>query len=661
VARAGPVALLYTLATLVMTWPLPARLASEIPWDLGDSLLNCWILAWNADHLLRALGGDFGALRGFWNGNIFYPHPLALAYSEHLIAQSVQILPVYALTENPILCYNLLFLSTFVLSGLGTYLFVRAVTGNAYAAFVGGIIYAFAPYRIGQFSHIQVMTSQWMPFALYGLRRYFDAGGWRPLAGAAAALVAQNLSCGYYLLFFAPFVASYVIYEMAVRRRLNDWRAWAHVAATALVVIACTLPFLLPYLELRQHGSKPRQPGEVIEYSADVYSYLTAHGAQRAWGEVIRGYPKPEGDLFPGMLPIVLAAIAVAYEGRRAWCAAATAPLAAAWLPARAPRAIVLILAAAFVFHVLEALVIFWGGGGVWWIGPVRLRLFTFMRYVWIATAAGVLLIAASPRARALGRHFLGSPTGQATIFTMLAFWLSLGPVMQTRGRHLAQGIYAYFYQYVPGFDGLRVPARLGMVAMLFLAILAASGVVLLVRRLGRGAALAAALSLAFLVEATSAPIFMNGTGEEQGLQRPPNRVPIGAQAPPVYHAVARLPDDAVIVEFPFGPIGYEVRYMFYSTLHWRPLVNGYSGGFPAGYVKLVGAFIRLPENRDEAWTALSRSGATHAIVHQSAYLEGQGQEVAHWLERRRARRIGDFGADVLFELPIRKRDRRDR
>ena len=124
--------------------------------------------------MLRFLGGDLGALRNFWNANIFYPEPLTLAYSEHLFAQAVQILPVYALTGNIILSYNLLFLSTFVLSGLGMFLFVREVTGSARAGFAAGLIYAFAPYRVPQFSHLQVISSQWMPFALYGLRRYFD-------------------------------------------------------------------------------------------------------------------------------------------------------------------------------------------------------------------------------------------------------------------------------------------------------------------------------------------------------------------------------------------------------------------------------------------------------------------------------------------------------
>ena len=47
---------LYLAVALVFTWPLAAGLTRDIPWDLGDSLLNAWILAWDADRLLRFSG-----------------------------------------------------------------------------------------------------------------------------------------------------------------------------------------------------------------------------------------------------------------------------------------------------------------------------------------------------------------------------------------------------------------------------------------------------------------------------------------------------------------------------------------------------------------------------------------------------------------------------
>ncbi len=108
----------------------------------------------------------------FWNANIFHPDPLALALSEHLFGQTLQILPVYWLTGNIILCYNLLFISTFALSAFGTYLLVRDLTGDRRAAFIAGLVYGFLPYRIASVPHVQVMSSQWMPFALYGLNRF---------------------------------------------------------------------------------------------------------------------------------------------------------------------------------------------------------------------------------------------------------------------------------------------------------------------------------------------------------------------------------------------------------------------------------------------------------------------------------------------------------
>ncbi len=145
-----------------------------------------------------------------WNGNIFHPTPLSLTFSEHLLPQAVQGLPVYLATGNIVLAYNLVFLATFALSGLGMFLFVREFTGQARVAFVAGLFFAFVPYRLGQFPHIQTISSQWMPFALFGLRRYFDTGRLTALAGGVAAFVVQGLSTGYYLFYFAPVLGGYV-------------------------------------------------------------------------------------------------------------------------------------------------------------------------------------------------------------------------------------------------------------------------------------------------------------------------------------------------------------------------------------------------------------------------------------------------------------------
>ena len=171
---------LYSVLAVVLTWPLVLGLGSDVPGDLGDSLLNMWILGWGAEHVPRLLTGSIGWSE-FWNANIFHPDPLALALSEHLFGQVLQILPIYWLTGNIILCYNLLFISTFALSAFGTYLLVRDLTGDKRAAFIAGLVYGFLPYRIASVPHVQVMSSQWMPFALYGINRFVTTGSTRAL------------------------------------------------------------------------------------------------------------------------------------------------------------------------------------------------------------------------------------------------------------------------------------------------------------------------------------------------------------------------------------------------------------------------------------------------------------------------------------------------
>ena len=76
------VTLVYLALTIVMTWPLAAGLTRDIPGDFGDPLFSTWAMAWVATHLGR----------GWWSANIFAPHPLALAYSEHFLPQALQAL-----------------------------------------------------------------------------------------------------------------------------------------------------------------------------------------------------------------------------------------------------------------------------------------------------------------------------------------------------------------------------------------------------------------------------------------------------------------------------------------------------------------------------------------------------------------------------------------
>ena len=639
----------YLVIALVMTWPLVAGIASDVPGDLGDSLLNMWILGWGAEYVPRLLTGQ-ASLNEYWNANIFHPEPLALAFSEHLFGEALQILPVYWLTGNLILCYNLLFLSSFVLSGWGMFLLVRDLlttqaddrhlkseAWGAVAAFIAGLVFAFLPFRIAQVAHIQSLQAQWMPLALYGFRRYVTSGRYRPLAGGTAALLMQNWSNGYYLIFFAPFVPLFVVHQMWAAHRLRDIRLWAGFIVAALVVAIGTWPFLSLYLEGQRVHAFERPLGEVIRFSADVYSYLTAPEALRLWGNVMQAYPKPEGELFFGLIPWLLFVIGLVFGVRRVSRAGTMSP------GARILLAIIAVQTVGFAAIVFT-------GGFITSLGGFPVRATNPTRILIGIGVVTILLLVVSRMARERARIAARSPLFLCGVLAVVAVLLSLGPMPQSHGRPLPDlAVYRVLYEHVPGFDGLRVPARYAMIAAVFLTVVAGYGVTaLLAWRAPK--VVATAIAVVFLIEVAFVPMTVNATWGD-GAITPPARVEPASSAPAVYHTLAEMPDATVVAEFPFGDPAWELRYVYYSTVHWKRLLNGYSGGFPQAYQARVALLQRVRENPDAAWRALRDAGTTHVVVHQRAMTPAEATVITQWLNDHFAVEIARFDGDLLFDV----------
>jgi len=96
----------------------------------------------------------------------------------------------------------------------------------------------------------------------------------------------------------------------------------------------------------------------------------------------------------------------------------------------------------------------------------------------------------------------------------------------------------------------------------------------------------------------------------------------LGARPSGVYEALARSADDGALLELPMGggldPRGSyrESAYMLASTLHWKPLVNGYSGYLPPTYELLSAIARRLPE-AGALQEMVDMAGLRWVVVHQ--------------------------------------------
>jgi hypothetical protein len=304
---------LFAIASIVLTLPLAQHPTRTLPSDLLDTLLTTWIISWDAESLRHGL-------HGVWNAPFYFPYPRTLAFSENLFGVAFLVAPVFWITGNPILTYNVAFLFSFTLAGTGMYLLVRDLTGSRGAAAIAGAYYAFCPFRTAQsqLSHIQMLAIGWLPIALWALHRYFLSfrRGWLGLFAAASCL--QVLSNSYVAYFMTVPIAVVIAFHAAgSREQVRRWLPDLTVAA--IVILAVLAPVAVQYYRVRVDHQQIRLIGEIESGGADVRAYFVpASGVWSRWLPL----PKPifgetEKELFPGVVGPLVAAFAFAAAASR--------------------------------------------------------------------------------------------------------------------------------------------------------------------------------------------------------------------------------------------------------------------------------------------------------------------------------------------------------
>lgn len=186
--------------------------------------------------------------------------------------------------------------------------------------------------------------------------------------------------------------------------------------------------------------------------------------------------------------------------------------------------------------------------------------------------------------------------------------WVAMGAAGLVLSFGAALPGYSLLYHAVPLLQGIRASVRFGYLVIAAVAALAAFGLALLQSRYRQRPSVSRAFTAAALVLVTVEAL----------------RIPVAYSAPyrtPAAYEVLRVQPDAVLVELPLpdrrnfqenGP------YMLHATVHWRPMLNGYSGFQPRSYVT---HFERLRSFPDPASIAYLREiGVTHVAVHADLF-----------------------------------------
>jgi hypothetical protein len=301
----------------VLTNPLLWKLTDHTLIHPADSLLNVWILSW-----------DYHALAsnplGLFEASIFYPAKRALTFSEHMLGSVPLFAAAMSVTGNPILATNFVVVASFILSATTMFAFIFYWTHRFLPALIAGMIYAFAPPRIGRLSHMQLLSFQWLPLVFLFGHRFLESGSMRAGFLACGFYIVQVLTSYYIGYMVTVLLICFGAYYAIVFGSLRDPGMIGKIAFLVLLAAVLIVPLSLPYvLQKRDTGLLAPDRAFLISTSADLASsFLSVPTYGRSvYHQLLAGFQSREYAwekwLFPGAIPVLLAAVAVAGSCRR--------------------------------------------------------------------------------------------------------------------------------------------------------------------------------------------------------------------------------------------------------------------------------------------------------------------------------------------------------
>jgi hypothetical protein len=285
---------------IVHTWPLataPATLSLNYN---GDVMLNEWIVAWVQHQLLRAPFDLF-------QGNIFYPAPDALAFSEPLIVPALLGYPIRLLGGSPVLVHNLLLLAGLSLTMLGAYALAHHWSGDPLASLVASAAYTFNTQSLVRLEHLQAAHAYGLPLALLAADRLIATGDRRHAWWLAGWMIAMAYSSGYLVVFTTVALAVLALVRMGewMKRPAQILKGFTLAAVVTGVVV---LPLYLPYRRVAAEQGMTRTLDNVAHFSATIDGYVASYGRLHDWLWNADAPREESPDAyFPGIAVVVLA------------------------------------------------------------------------------------------------------------------------------------------------------------------------------------------------------------------------------------------------------------------------------------------------------------------------------------------------------------------
>ena len=632
-ARELAVFLLFLLLAVALTWPLAERLDTTVS-DLGDPLLNTWILDWD-------LWSVTHAPTRMYQASMFFPSRYPLAYSENLFGVALLCLPFYLAGCAPLVIYNIAMLLGFTMCGYGAYVLGRTMTrgspASLAASLIAGILYAFVPYRFDHLSHLQIIWGGWLPLMLATLWRARRNPSTTNVIVFGSCVLMNGLTNVYFFL-FGTLTVGITLIGLRLLAFDHDRRAWWRLVIASVVASALMVPVLMPYRVVSHLYGMKRGRGEAMEGSADWSNWLATTERSRTYGSIgPSGFGSHEHYLFPGLLTLFLlgAALLLVHNVTRNDAAEPRNPSPALLRTLDALACLLAVLA--YIGATVQTWTWHWGSRALLTLGSSDVPFMLLV--IVIVCRLSLRLPDAWGERRSLRTLIARSPWP-------MELWVSCGWIAV--GVLGSFGLKAFFHRFLfrtfTVFQSTRQPVRWAMIAYVGLAAAGALGAAALIdRRRGAWRWVAALLLIALAIRDVRTRIQW-----EHAIAEPD----------PAYAWMKVVKVDGGTLELPVRGGMPAATYLLAATTHHRDILNGASGFEPPLHGRL-----RELSDRDtlgpEFLALTENAHCSLILVHEDRLFEQQAR-VHDWLRRGLAAHRIEFlrrfdagpGGDWMFAIP---------
>lgn len=318
---------IYFGLTLLMTFPLVLHWRSALPDGGPDVWLNYWNFWWWKQSLLEWRSP-------FWSSVLFHPFGVDLRCHTHSAFNQILAMPVN-LAAGEAAAYNFCVFFQLTLAAFASWLLVRQVTGNAGAAFLAGLIFAFLPHTMEQsLEHLNLASTGFLPLVLFFLLRWRRSWRIRDAIGFGACF-GLNALCSWHLGILASLVVAPGIVWLGWKARRSGGNTMRAYVRGVLAAGAIGALLMLPFVPLDGFT----ETNDCVKWRAvrgiDPTFLLTPSYANPVAGPIVweryarRAYLAAGFVCYLGFVPLGLAAAAVLANFRRVrgWLALLAAAL----------------------------------------------------------------------------------------------------------------------------------------------------------------------------------------------------------------------------------------------------------------------------------------------------------------------------------------------